>query len=353
MNLHVNKFIADTERVFSSVDREGKLKLDYNENQDCLPSYFVQSVLSEITPGLLATYPSSDSFITKYSEHIGLPKENLFCTNGSSMAIRHLLEIYGEIGKEVVTVSPTFEMYRINCSLLGYKHKKVEYDNDLKVNPRKILDAITEDTRVVVLVNPNNPIGDVYNDSDVDKIIQKADTVGALVIIDEAYHYFYPKTFKDYVLKYKNVAVLRTFSKLMSLAALRLGVILADKDIIKNVRKSGPTFEVNVMALLFAERLIERTDIIEELIEIYREGKEFVIDDLKLHGYEIKECLGNYILIKTNKDALEVSKRLDEEKNILVHPYKNQLLHGMIRVTTGSVRLMKQFLSALYEIDKD
>ena len=71
----------------------------------------------------------------------------------------------------------------------------------------KILDAITENTRIVVLLNPNNPIGNVYTEDELEKVIEKTKKVGAIVIIDEAYHYFYPNTFLRYALNEENVAV--------------------------------------------------------------------------------------------------------------------------------------------------
>ena len=75
----------------------------------------------------------------------------------------------------------------------------------------KILDAITENTRIVVLLNPNNPIGNVYTEDELEKVIEKTKKVGAIVIIDEAYHYFYPNTFLKYALNEENVVLLRTF----------------------------------------------------------------------------------------------------------------------------------------------
>ncbi len=111
MQQYVNKFIADTVRVFPSQGRYGKLRYDMNENPEGLPKEFVDSVLREITPEFLAIYPEPDKFLHKYAEFVETKFENLICTNGSDMAIRYLLETFGEVGKEVVTVAPSFEMY--------------------------------------------------------------------------------------------------------------------------------------------------------------------------------------------------------------------------------------------------
>ena len=82
------------------------------------------------------------------------------------MAIRYILETFGEAGKCVVTVSPSFEMYWVNCNILGLKHKPVAYNDDLTINIENIINAIDLDTRVVVLLNPNNPVGNVYTEEE-------------------------------------------------------------------------------------------------------------------------------------------------------------------------------------------
>lgn len=81
------------------------------------------------------------------------------------------------------------------------------------------------------MLNPNNPVGNVYTEKEIQLIINKAKSMNAIVIIDEAYHYFYPNTFLQYALQENNVIVLRTFSKLFSLAACRLGVVISNPEI--------------------------------------------------------------------------------------------------------------------------
>lgn len=351
MKYYVNEHIKNTERIFPEQGRYGYYRYDMNENPEGLPKAFVDSVLAEITPEFLTIYPEPDRFMNKYADFIGAKYENVMTTNGSDMAIRYLLETFGEVGKEVVTVSPSFEMYWVNCSILGLKHVPVAYENDLTISIDKITAAISDNTRVVVLLNPNNPVGNVYSEDEIKAVIERASEVGAVVIIDEAYHYFYPNTFIDYALKGDNVIVLRTFSKLMSLAACRLGIIISNPEIIEYAKKGRLTFDVNSIALLFGERLLDNPDLIDELIEIENEGKKYVLNDLTKRGYECRDCRGNFIFIKTKQNAAQVADRLEKEKKVLVHPYGNPLLKDYIRVSVGSKSAMKIFLDAFYEID--
>ena len=351
MDIHVNSHIKNTIRVFPQQGRYGKWRYDMNENPEGLPKDFVDSVLKEITPEFLAIYPEPDSFLRKYADFVGVKFANLMCTNGSDMAIRYLLETFGEVGKEVVTVAPSFEMYCVNCNILGFKHVPVAYESDLSLKIAKIISAINENTRIVVLLNPNNPVGNIYTDDEFDAVRKRAEEVGALVIVDEAYHYFYSRTFLKEALAAPNVVVLRTFSKLMSLAALRLGVIIGNPELIGYVRNARLTFDANSIALLFAERLMERPDIIEKLMKTQQEGKDWLLAELGRHGYWCKDCMGNYIFIKPNHDAHAIARQL-ETMNVLVHPYGNPLLKKYIRVSTGSRAAMGRFLAAFMEADK-
>lgn len=352
MRYYVNEDIKNTQRVFPNQGRYDCYRYDMNENPQGLPEAFVEEVKREITPEFLAIYPEPDRFLHKYAAFIGAKYENVLATNGSDMAIRYLLETFGEKGKEVVTVSPSFEMYWVNCSILGLRHVPVPYEGDLSIKIESILDAIGEDTRVVVLLNPNNPVGNVYTEQELQRVIRRAREVGAVVIIDEAYHYFYDKTFIRYALQEENVVVLRTFSKLFSIAACRLGVIISCPEIIHYVKNGRLTFDANAVALLFAERILEHPDMIDELIRIEKEGKSYTLDTLKAHGYECRDCRGNFIFVRPRHDAQQVTRYLEEKKRVLVHPYRNALLKDYIRVSVGSKEAMEIFLEAFLEADR-
>lgn len=351
MNYYINPNIKDTYRVFTMQGRANYHRYDANENPEGLPQEFVDSVLAEITPQYLAMYPEPDRFIKKYADFIGVEYENVYATNGSDHGIRVLLETFGEPGKDVVTVSPTFEIYWVCCSLLGLNHKPVEYDADLTIPISRIIDAITLDTRVVVLLNPNSPIGNLYTEDEVRLVISKAQSVGAVVILDEAYHYFYDKTFLHFALENENVVLIRTFSKLMSLAGCRIGMVIGHPEIVHYIKNSRLAYELNTVGLLFAERLLEHPEIIENLIIEEKEGKAYIMDELQKYGYWHMDCHGNYILLKPRHDAHEVAKQLADKKKTLVHPYGNALMKDILRVTVGSKKSMEFFMKVFLEID--
>ena len=346
----VNEDIKNCVRVFPEQGRYDYARYDMNENPEGLPQWFVDEVLKEITPEFLATYPEHDKFRSMYAEYIGVKPENVAVTNGSDMAIRFAMEVFAEKGSSVVTVAPSFEMYWVNCSMLGLKHVPVSYEADMTMDAEKIVAAIDETTDIVVLLNPNNPIGTVYTEEEARKIIEKARKVGAIVIVDEAYHYFYKHTFLPFIHEYDNVVVFRTFSKLLSLAAVRMGMMIGNEELIGYARKSMPRFEVNAVALKFGEHMMQHTELIEELMETEAEGKAWLLEELTKRGYETTASHGNFVFVLPKKPAQEVAEAL-REKKILIKTFGNEFLKRHIRISTGSKKSMEYFLNAFFVVD--
>lgn len=349
--MYVDPDIKSTVRVFPMQERGGYYRYDMNENPEGLPKAFVDSVLREITPEFLATYPEPDRFTSKYAGFIGVSPENIVATNGSDTAIRYIFQAFGEKGKDVVTVAPSFEMYWVNCKILGFRHVPVPYNDDMTIDIERIVDAITDDTRIVVLLNPNNPVGNVYSEDELARVIAKAKEKNAVVLIDEAYHYFYPNTFLDHIKTDGNVIVLRTFSKLFSLAAVRLGVAISTPEIIGYIKNAKLTFDVNSIALLFGERILDHPELVRKLIDDEKAGRDYTLSVLEEKGYEVRNCRGNFIFVKPKHDAHEVEKTLKETYRILVHAYGNDLLKPYLRISTGSVPAMQIFLDAFLKAD--
>ena len=350
---YVDEHIKNTNRVFPQQGRYDYLRYDMNENPEGLPKKFVDSVLKEITPEFLSIYPEPDRFLNKYAAYIGASYENVVAVNGSDMGIRYLLETFGEKGKDVVTVAPSFEMYWVNCSILGLHHVPVAYEPDMTISIDKILDAITENTRIVVLLNPNNPIGNVYTEDELEKVIEKTKKVGAIVIIDEAYHYFYPKTFIQYALNERHVFVTRTFSKLFSMAGCRLGYVVGHPDDIKYVQKFCTPHNTNAFAMLFAERILTTPGMVESLVRKFQEGRSYLISELDDRGYHHKGEAGNFLFIEPKTKAQTIVERMKNEKKILIKAYENVGEFGdCLRVSIGEKKYMQQFMVALLELDK-
>ena len=348
---YVNENIKDLYRVKCTDDRSNVLRLDMNENPVGLPKEFVEKIKDKITPELLATYPTKKALISIIAEHNGLDDENITVTAGSEEAMRLIFQCFGQQGSTLLTVAPTFEMYDVYSKMFGMHHEMVEYEEDFSIRAEKILEKINDNTGIIVLLNPNSPIGTVYSEAEFEKIIEKANEVNAIVAVDEAYHYFYPNTEIGLTKKYKNLVVLRTFSKLCSMAGLRIGYAAADAKIIEYIEKAESTFNVSTVSVLFATEILKDSKLMEELVEIEKTGHDWIAQQLKSNGYKVFSGQGNYILFYPNCPSEQLISNL-KEKGIWLRDYKSGILKGWIRISTGDIAAMKRVWDEIVNLDR-
>ena len=213
--------------------------------------------------------------------------------------------------------------------------------------------SLTDDTQLLILLNPNNPMGNVYSDDEFSALLQVAKQKQITILIDEAYHYFYPKTFIEHALNEEHVFVTRTFSKLFSMAGCRLGYVVGWTEGIRMVQKFCTPHNTNAFAMKFAEAVIENPEVLQSLIDKFNEGRKYLIDTLDANGYEHKGDAGNFIFIKTKTDAQTIVERMKSGKKILIKSYPNVGNFGTcLRVSIGEKKYMQQFCNALFELDR-
>lgn len=350
--MYVNEKIKNTIRVPQPEGRGAYIRLDQNENPDGLPKWLFDSVMEKVTPEFLSIYPEETLPTTKYAEMLGLKKENVTLTDGSTVGMGYVIKVFGEPHKDILCVTPTFAMYEVYAKMVGMNVKQLKYEDDFSYKIENTLDSINENTGIVVLVNPNMPVGNVYSREEIISIIEKARQINAVVIIDEAYYYFYNRTSVDLIKEYDNVFVLRTFSKMLSIPALRLGVIMSSSENIRCINNYKPHYTVNSIALLFAEAIVDNHDrLLFELKEQYLEGKKYIMDALAENGYETLPSEGCYVCIKPRyKTSREITDIL-KENNILILCGKDGLT-GWLRLTIAHKKYMEIFMEILIRIDK-
>ena len=350
--MYVNEKIKNTIRVPQPEGRGAYIRLDQNENPDGLPKWLFDSVMEKVTPEFLSIYPEETLPTTKYAEMLGLKKENVTLTDGSTVGMGYVIKVFGEPNKDILCVMPSFAMYEVYAKMVGMNVKQLKYEDDFSYKIENTLDSINENTGIVVLVNPNMPVGNVYSREEIISIIKKAKEKDAIVIIDEAYYYFYDRTSIDLIKEYGNVFVLRTFSKMLSIPALRLGVIMSSPENIRCINNYKPHYTVNSIALLFAEAIVDNHDrLLSELKEQYLEGKKYIMDALAENGYTTLPSEGCYVCIKPKyKTSREITDLL-KENNILILCGKDGLT-GWLRLTIAHKKYMEVFMETLLRIDK-
>jgi histidinol-phosphate aminotransferase len=341
---YLDKNIENLHRIFDQNQRKDFLRLDLNENPVGLPQEFIDKVLAGITPQFVAQYPETMPFTEKLAKFLGVEVSQLCLVNGSSEGIRFIMQAFTSPNGRVVGVVPSYFMFQIYSEMYGRTFVKVPYNEDLTMDVNNIISELTDDTQLLILLNPNNPMGNVYTENEFEQIMRVANEKQITVLIDEAYHYFYPKTFIQYAIAHEHVFITRTFSKLFSLAGCRLGYVVGWAEGVKMVQKLCTPHNTNAFAMRFAGAILDNPDVLNSLITNFENGR----------AYSHKGEAGNFIFIKVNTDAETIVRRMKEEKNILIKSYPNVGNFGTcLRVSIGEESVMKIFMDALLELDTD
>ncbi len=349
---YVDPIIRNFLRTHQPEGRGAYIRLDQNENPDGVPQWLFDEVMEKITPEYLSIYPEDSRLTEKYALHFGLQPENVTLTDGSVVAMGYVIKVFGEPGKNLICATPTFGMYKVYADMQGMNTVFVHYESDYTFNINKMLDQIDDNTGLVSLVNPSMPIGNAYPEEEIRLVIEKAQKHNAQVVIDEAYYYFYDKASLNLISEYDNVIILRTFSKLLSIPALRLGLIISNKENIQYINNYKPHYTINSVALAFGEAIIENHDeLVAELTDKFCNGKKYLLKALTEAGYSFLPTEGCFICVYPKyKTAEEITAQL-QEKGILIFCGKGDSA-GFLRITIWDKKYMEIFMKALLEIDR-
>jgi len=332
--------------VLGLKSRRAMLRLDMNEHPLGLPQDFVKEVLGTLTPEDLATYPEYTGLIRKIAAQDGVAENDICLSNGSDAAIKYLFDVYVSPGDRVLITDPTFAMYPVYTRMTEADPVAVQYPADFTFPVAGFLKALQTKPQMAVLVNPNNPTGVTCSDQDLQHILECARCADVLLIVDEAYYHFYGRTVLRYLADNSNLVVLRTFSKLCGLAALRLGYAVASPAVVEKLHRVKPTFDVNGLACLFAERLLDHPSLISDMVAALNNGKALLIGELKRLEIDHRDGQANFVLIRCPGRVAEIIQGLHDKGILVAGGFSQPLLKDFIRVTLGNPAQMITFLEA-------
>ena len=244
-------------------------------------------------------------------------------------------------------------MYKVYADMAEMETESIRYNDDYSFDVSNIISHIDADTGIVVLVNPNMPIGNSYSKDEIVAVVEKARENDAIVLIDEAYYLFNDCSSIDLIGKYDNVIILRTFSKMLSIPGLRLGAIISNRDFIQYINNYKPHYTINCVAIAFGETIIENYEkVVGELWVSFSKGKEYLLSRLNELGYSFLPTNGCFICIRPkHRTAEEITYEL-KKRGILIFCGKGDS-SGFLRVTIWDMKYMKVFVDNLIEIDKE
>ena len=281
-------------KVERRIDYTDKSKYDFilnqSERSQPIPHSYYTKFIRSLTHEDFAYYPNTKNFKEKICEFYNVKTENLFLSDGSDIGIKSIFETFTTCGN-IVTSEPSFPMYQVYSSLYNCQYKGIHYDVDtLELSIDKMLEFVDDDTNLIVLANPNSPIGDYKT---IDEIKPLLDT-GIPTLIDEAYIEFSEnESFIKYIDDYPNLIVTRTFSKGFGAAGCRVGMTFSNPHYIENISKFRQMYEITGVSLKYCKFLLDNHHLVDIYCKEVVEEKKKVVSMLK--NYEVIDSQCNWI----------------------------------------------------------
>jgi len=295
-------------------------------------------------------YPDGGGYKLRQAlaDHHGLGLENVVLGNGSNEIIELLCHCFLNPKAELIAAEHAFVVYKLMATLFGAKYVEVA-DPDFIHDLEGMADAITEDTRLVFIANPNNPTGTMVNREALDRFMDRLPD-HVVAVLDEAYYEFLddaPDTVK-YVREGRNVCVLRTFSKAYGLAGLRIGYGLASPQVAAILQKARQPFNANAMAQAAALAAMNDTEHVAKTMQTNREGLAFYEQAFAARGLEYVPSAANFVLVKVGDGDDLFAKML--RKGVIVRAMSGYKLPEWVRISIGTMPENERCIEVLDEV---
>ena len=272
--------------------------------------------------------------------------------NGEDGVITMLGLTFINPGDEVIYGEVSFPAYENITGKMDGTGIPVPLTNDYRLDVTGIIKAISPKTKMIFLCNPNNPTGTIITNLEFDRLINSCPD-NVLIVSDEAYFEFaddpaYPKTL-PYLKIHPNLIILRTFSKIMGLAAVRIGYAVAHNSIIKTMLKAREPFPVNRLAQAGALASLDDDEFIRRSIEVVQQGRKQLEKAFNEMGMDCYTGQTNFVFVDIGQPAKPVFEALLQD-GIIIRPCGPLGAPNCIRLTIGTAQQNDRFIRSFKKL---
>ncbi|MFO7603331.1 MAG: histidinol-phosphate transaminase [Gammaproteobacteria bacterium] len=347
------KPLAELEREYGVKNAD---KLASNENPLGPSPRAVEAMSRALTSVWL--YPDGNGFNLKQklADVLGVAPQQITLGNGSSDILDFVVRAFVSPDSEVVFSQHAFAVYPILTQMAGATavvSAARNWGHDLPA----MRAAVTERTRLVFIANPNNPTGTWLPGTELEAFIRDL-PAHVIVVVDEAYFEYarapqlkaegYPNSL-DWLERYPNLVVSRTFSKVYGLAGLRIGYGVSHPQLAELLNRVRPPFNVNALALEAAVAALEDTQHLQRSLAVNSQGMVQLTTGLGALGLDYIPSVGNFVAVDMGRDAAPIYEALLHE-GVIVRPLANYQMPQHLRVTIGSESQNARVLAALQKV---
>ena len=337
-------------QAYHVADSTGLIKLDAMENPYTFPASLQDQWLAEIKQVKLNRYPDplASELKKTFQKAFSLSsKLELMFGNGSDELIQLLVMAIAKPNASILTVIPSFSMYKLIADYVGVKVIEVPLQQGNFALQMDLLkeEIVKHEPSIIFLACPNNPTGTLWPQDQIEEIIRQAT---GLVVIDEAYSPFAAYSMMPLVERYPHALMMRTVSK-MGLAGLRLGWMLGDAQWMNELNKMRLPYNINALTQASANFALENIAVFNQQAKQICKQREMLSSAMQvMEKIQVFASEANFILFKVlSGTANDVYQKLLGNKIIIKNVSNDDLLENCLRVTVGAEEENQAFLKAL------
>ena len=333
---------------YHSAQVDVPVRLNTNESPFPPPAAWLEAVADIARSIQWNRYP--DRAVTELRETIArrhnVDPANIFVANGSNEVLQTILLAYGGAGRCVAPFEPTYQMYTQIARVTGAEVVQGERRADLTLDPLEIERVLSRHKpSVSFLCNPNNPTGIIEPRANLEAML--AHTTG-VVVVDEAYAEFSEWSAIDMVAEDKPLAVTRTFSKTLSMAALRVGYVVAPKQMISDLEIAVLPYHLDSFKQAATIAALDFVSEMEQRVDIIKSERSRIFSAISEMECDVWPSGSNFILFRPRSTAAAVAWQRMVDSGVLVRDFSTTpRLTGCLRVTVGTPGENSAFLDAL------
>lgn len=344
---------ADLARMYG-LDPEKIIRMGSNENPMGPSPKAIEALKMNLNS--INTYPESniDDLKSKIATYAGVSPDTIVVGgDGADEILDVLAKTLIEPGDEYIVHPPSYMYYEYTFNVYGAIPVYAQWNiKENRLDLDSVLESISPRTRVIFLCTPNNPSGGLIDKKDIKTILESTD---ALVVVDEAYWEFSEVNNLELLEEYDNLFILRTFSKVMGLAGMRIGYGIGNTKLIEYMHRVKPVFSLIKLSYVAASATLDDSDYIKKSTKLSIESREFLYSEMsKIEGLKVFKSYSNYILVDLHKTGM-TSKEISEEfmKNGIIvrdcYSFRG-LDEYWIRVSVATLEEDEKFIKVLKSI---
>jgi histidinol-phosphate aminotransferase len=339
---------------YHSAQVDVPVRLNTNESPYEPPAVFMTRWLDALRASSFNRYPDrgAHALRARLGAFLDQPPARLFCANGSNEVLQTLLLTYGGPGRAAAMFEPTYALHSHIARLTATDVVTGERESDFSIDVEAARDLLaTARPSIVFVCSPNNPTGTVESRATLEALADVTADAGALLVVDEAYGEFAPWSATELVDEARPLVVVRTYSKVWSLAAIRLGFAVGPTWVIEELEKVVLPYALSLPTQLAGEIALDyRDDMDTRVAALVEERGRLFAALADIPGLEVYPSGANFLLVRIDGDAHATWQAL-LDRGVLVRDFSRwPRVEGCLRVTVGTPAENDALLRALQEV---